>query len=115
MNQIISKILLTRPRIEIPFSAENNLWTAYLNSTYVSTGKILSRQVVISEDKLTRTITMVWASEEARQEYLNDPITIQALKEEKNHRSQNGIGFSWEHSEIDGNTVIRTWSGGETD
>lgn len=114
-NQIITKITLTRPSEAVAFSAQNARWTRYLQTTYIETGKILSREVTVSEDKLTRYITTVWPDEETRQQYLNDPVTVFALKEEKGYRQATGIGFQWENVEMDGDNVVRSWSGGETD
>lgn len=114
-NQIITKITLTRPSEAVAFSAQNARWTRYLQTTYIETGKILSREVTISEDKLTRYITIVWPDDETRQSYLNDPVTIFALKEEKGYRQATGVVFQWENVEMDGDNVVRSWSGGETD
>lgn len=114
-NQIVTKTTLTRPSINVRFSAGNPLWTNYLQKVYVESGKMLAREVTVSEDKLTRYMVIVWPNEETRQEYLNDPMTKIALDEEKNHRKTYGIEFSWENQEMDGDTVVRSWSGGEAE
>jgi len=93
---ITIKRIQRRPNINIPFFFETNLvnqeYTHYVTKNYKETGKIISLNKLMSEDKLSVTTEVVWKSNEAFSEYVSDPICIEKfLKISADYEQANGI------------------------
>lgn len=61
----------------------------YANTTYQS--KKLHHLYTVSEDKLTLTLQSFWESQEAYQEYLNDPMCIETIEKRDAHNATYNI------------------------
>jgi len=76
MYQMIKK--LTRPNLETPWAnvdaSLSELQLEHLNEKYFSTGKHIFRNVEDDIFGLVRTLTVIWESKEAWEEFLADPI-----------------------------------------
>lgn len=71
----------TRPDASVPFFFESGLpnkdYGIYLKEKYINTGKLMSVDREMSEDKLSITLTTIWASQEAFAEYFSDPFCVE--------------------------------------
>ncbi len=112
-NQIISISESVRPDTYVIWKVEGDgSQKDYFQRVYLDTGKALSREIKMTEEGLKRTITTVWASNEARLAYMQDPVIIADLQEQTNHRIASNITHTWTNQEISlTNEIVRTWSG----
>jgi len=111
-NQIIAISESIRPSTDVSWKVGDGSQWDYFKRVYLDTGKALSRGIVMSEDGLTRTITTIWASNEERVAYMQDPIIMADLQEQTNHRIASNITHRWTNQEISlTNETVRTWSG----
>lgn len=101
----------TRPSVDVPFFFEsqyvNKEYGPYLKKNYIDTGKLLTVDRAMAEDKLSMTMTTVWESQEAFAEYYADPFCIENfLKISAEYEQTHGI-----KSETFGDTgfVRPTW------
>lgn len=86
----------TRPSTDIPFFFESNLvnreYGMYLKKNYIDTGKLITVDRVMSEDKLSITLTTMWESQKAFADYYSDPYCIENfLKISSEYDQLNGI------------------------
>lgn len=72
---LIVTSVFTRPNTEIPFTPTVQSFIDYRESTYVQTGKLLSRVIEDSEDGLVRTLVSSWKTRDDFNEFRNDPVT----------------------------------------
>lgn len=114
-NQIVTKIIVTRTNKDILFFEDNPMWEGYVKAKYIDTGKLLSKKFVVHGDKLSGTYAMVWADNDARLEYINDPLQKANMESRRAYRQKHGMTYTWENTEWDGDTIVRQWSGGEDD
>jgi hypothetical protein len=110
MSLTITKIQ-TRPSADIPFFFETNLaskeYGEHFKKRYKDTGKMIGSDRVMSPDKLTVTITLVWESQEAFSEYYTDPFCMENfLKVSTDYEQANNIKTE---SVSDEGFVIPTW------
>lgn len=89
-----SNLILIRPTPQTLFKSEypeNPDFPEYFKKTYLDPGKILSRTEVLSEDFLTLNTETVWKNEEAKLQYLDDPIIKARFDNLITHWTNNGI------------------------
>lgn len=72
--------IVTRPDMSVNFFAYPEDVVAYITATYDDTGKRLSRESTMSEDKLVQTTVSVWADAAAFSECSVDPM-LNGLRE----------------------------------
>lgn len=93
---ITTSITFTRPDAAVEFF-DGSLHTGKPNrefvEEYTAAGKILSSVITFSEDKLSRTVTRTFASEEVMEEFKNDPARTEYLALRNEHNSAYGIVF----------------------
>ena len=58
---------------------------------YILTGKQIDVVKEISEDGLTQTITILWESKQAQQEFVNDPVMQTMINDSESYRLANNI------------------------
>lgn len=58
---------------------------------YVRTGLMMSQTDLLSEDQLTITITRVWVSQSAYDEYAVNPLTVEAMEKFRQYNKDNNI------------------------
>jgi hypothetical protein len=78
-NKIQLTTIFTRPNRKIEFYKLGTDFQNYIDETYIKTGKILSKEVYISGDKMSKTTITHYASREAYEEFNSDPIHIDAI------------------------------------
>lgn len=90
--------IATRPTVDIPFNTTVNspltstAFKDYFNTTYLTTGKVLSNTVTYSADLLTETSTVNWRDAAAQSEFAADPMIISGFFNQRTaHRANNGI------------------------
>jgi hypothetical protein len=93
----------TRPNTTVEFFAIRNFpdplgeFKQYMDTTYMSTGKLIDSDETISEDGLTKTIVTTWVDEAAATQWVNDPICNEKFTNlYKQHCQDNGITISIE-------------------
>ncbi len=95
---LILTATFTRPNIMTPWYQQSDAFAQYFETTYRETGKVLDQAQTISEDGLTLTRTVTWAT---RADFLNFVKNDQAYKdlmtEREAHFSENGIIALVEH------------------
>lgn len=112
-NQIIAISKSVRPAVEVAWRVDGDgSQKDYFQRVYLDTGKALSREIMMSEDGLTRTITTIWASNDERLAYMQDPVILADLQAQTEHRIAANIKHTWTNEEISlTNEVVRTWTG----
>ncbi len=110
-NQIYTKITFTRPTTQFPYTKPSKIFDAYIKARYQDTGKLLYKKFTFDTTTTTATLEMTWASDTDRQEFLTDPIYLDFSAEQKEYRIEKNITSVWEQQELDGDNVVRTWSG----
>jgi hypothetical protein len=58
---------------------------------YIATGKQLEVVYTVSEDGLTQTTTALWESEEAANEFINDPDMVEFIQDWTLHCQHYGV------------------------
>lgn len=76
-------ITLTRPSTEIDWDQYQNSIQDYIKTAYVDTGRILSRQHNVSDDRLTCQIVTTFSDDTSALSFLQDP-TIGSMVEQRN-------------------------------
>lgn len=82
-----------RQHTDIPWYTESVAYREYVNDTYHATGKIISSTSKLDDDQLILTKTVVWANEEYRDAFINDPVFIADLELRDLHHETHGITF----------------------
>lgn len=72
---------------------ESAAYRDHVNSTYHTTGKILSSLSELDDDQLILTKTVVWASEEYRNAFISDPIVLAEQDSRNLYHMNTGITF----------------------
>jgi len=88
---LIVTTALNRLTLETGFQMLPTDAVQYIKTTYQDTGKILSISVEFSEDKLSRTSTVVFADEAARKLYFSDPILKEVFDAQRVYNAANGM------------------------
>ena len=83
--------VLTRLTLETSYQLLPADIIQYIKTTYQDTGKILSLSVELSEDKLSRTSTVVFADDAARKLYIADPILKEVFVAQRAYNAANGM------------------------
>jgi hypothetical protein len=92
----------TRPSTSVDFWTRDNPavtaeYLLYNKDTYIVPGKLLNADTTISEDGLTMTTSLIWASQEDSDAWRTDPVVQeQFVQLMKSYHADNGI------------TVVRT-------
>lgn len=81
----------TRPDTSILFYKNTPEFNAHAKATYKDTGKLHTSSKTLSEDKLTQVISMLWESEEAWQEWLDDPVCQAHFNRRNAYYEQYGV------------------------
>lgn len=67
--------LLTRPSVAVEFPTDSPEFLQYIQDAFISTGMCLSfRATEYTPDNLTKIMVSTWASDEAFEAALSDPI-----------------------------------------
>jgi len=87
----------TRPSTSVEFWTKDNSavtaeYIAYNRDTYVLSGKLLNADTVVSEDGLTMTTSLIWASKEDSDAWKTDPVVQESfIQVMKSYQTNNGI------------------------
>lgn len=84
-------LITTRPNLEVswyPISEEFNL---FREENFILTGKIISREDVLSDDQLIRTITTNFRDLESYTEFINDIRAINMQQDRNAYNKENGM------------------------
>lgn len=89
--------LFLRPTPEVEFPVDDQEFIAYINETYVVTGKCLEfRAVQPMSDELTKVVASTWANEEEFAIALLDPAWETNLQKITEYSDNHGIlVYSW--------------------
>ena len=79
-----------RPNTTIPFWF-NQEFHDYVQTNYQNTGKILSFNIVLSEDELTQIRTIVWKDDLTLDEFNWDDQTFALIDERETYIQENDI------------------------
>jgi len=84
----------TRPNTNIPWHGE--LLTtpehrAHVDSTYIFTGKILTKEKILSEDGLSITFKYTFDAQESLDQYEADPVMVAYWQSRTDYNSAMGI------------------------
>jgi hypothetical protein len=85
-----------RTSTETPFLTMSPAELEYRNHHFVKTGKVLFTKMELSEDKLTRKITIIFLNEDTRLDYRNDPVITDFRLRKKKYNKSNGISVDFE-------------------
>jgi len=97
MTQITRIGIYQRPDVSVEFfppesqAQETAQYTDYLNTNYIATGLLVSRDIATTDDGLTRTITDVWATQEVYDQYLANPVVENRRVMRSYYNRSNGI------------------------
>jgi len=86
-----------RPNTSVEFFGQDNSAItpeaiAHMRENYITTGKQINSDRIVSEDGLTLTVATIWQSEEAFNDYRNDQFVVDNLINVSNAYCQaNGI------------------------
>jgi hypothetical protein len=81
----------TRPNTSVKFHKSDSEFSAYIKETYIDTGKRLSKDKILSEDKLTLTLVTTWVDQAAHDEFVNDARVHADVVSRKSYNTANGI------------------------
>jgi hypothetical protein len=87
----------TRPSTNVEFWTRDNPavtaeYLAYNRDTYILTGKMLNADTTVSEDGLTMTTSLIWASEADSDAWREDLVVREGfLSHMKAYQTSNGI------------------------
>jgi hypothetical protein len=90
MATVTSKRTYHRPNTNIPFWF-NQEFTDYLQTHYRNTGKIISFDIVLSEDELTQVRTIVWKDQATLDEFNADQNLFDFINERETHMDTNNL------------------------
>ena len=90
----------TRNVTDIPFFVYNEQINNYVNETYAITGKRISNNITLSEDKLKQIVTSVWIDEASYNEFKNDQWVLKNSAAVDAHNAEHDITTTWENSEV---------------
>lgn len=80
----------TRPDTTSPFWGFSEATQQHVDATYIVPGKLTPGTTNLSADTLTRIRTVTWLDQASQDEYIADPIIVEAYKErEKYCRAHN--------------------------
>jgi hypothetical protein len=82
-----------RQHTDIPWYTESVAYRQHVDATYHATGKLVSSTSELDEDQLVMTRTVVWNSEESRNEFTADPIVQDEFALRTAHYTQYDIVF----------------------
>jgi hypothetical protein len=91
---------ITRPSADIPFYKHEQSIINYIDTTYVTTGKRISNNITLSEDKLEQVVTSIWIDDATFKEFRADQRVAQLKASVKAHNLQHGIITTWDKTEI---------------
>lgn len=96
MYKIVHKQI--RPNTSTPFWAAgpntSPAFKAYMQDTYINTGKLISTTAEPSNDGLELTVTTMWPDAATFNQFKNDPQVIEnIINASANYRDANNIGF----------------------
>ena len=93
MSQFTTIRQYFRRYAETPWYEETAAYRQHVNDTYHATGKIISSTLELDDDQMILTKTVVWANEEYRDAFINDPVFIADLELRDLHHETHGITF----------------------
>ena len=82
-----------RQDTDVPWHTESLAYKQYVDTAYHATGKIVSSTSELDEDQLVMTRTVVWNSEESRNEFIADKIAQDEFALRTAHHNQYNIVF----------------------
>jgi hypothetical protein len=88
MKSIIKEIRLSE---DIAFFEWENETVEYINETFIKTKKIIDRNITLSDDKLTKTITLEFRSMDDAVEFTDDAVLCQARSKKLKYDIENKI------------------------
>lgn len=83
--------VFTRESVAVPFYPGESEYHVYFKSTYRDTGKCSDISVTMSQDGKNLLFVTSWASEEAFNAYLADPVVQTHLNSRKAYNTANNI------------------------
>ena len=95
-----------RPNTSVPFHAADTSETIsaackqYFFENYILTGKNIDHSHTHSDDELTCETTTIWESEEAFNQFKNDPGCAEIVNDMANHVAENQIVKTSEKSPV---------------
>jgi hypothetical protein len=90
MSTVTSIRTYRRPNTTIPFWF-NQEFHDYVQTAYQDTGKILSLNIVLSEDELTQIRTIVWKDDLTLDQFNWDEVTFQYKTERDTYAEENNF------------------------
>ena len=80
----------------------------HIETSYIDTGKILSRDAYVSVDRMAKTIVTQFASIEDWQEFNDDPIQLQILEDRITVCKENNIKVSVVIQEYNNDGIVNS-------
>ena len=74
MTTVTTVKQMTRPTTDVDFYKSADSYRGYFHENYIMTGKVLSSDQVLSEDKLTITTTTMWKDQQAFADFMSDSV-----------------------------------------
>jgi hypothetical protein len=95
-----------RPTTNVPYAVADQSFKDNRESNYVQSGKMLSREIINSEDNLTRVIVTTWGTRRDFEDFKIDPITLNFKEARMEHFLAHNILVTHEFEYIpsDGDT-----------
>jgi hypothetical protein len=84
-------VIFNRPSVDVNYYEPSEEHKAYVESQYMSTGKILSKDTVNTNFNTVRTVTTVFNSQAALDEFQADAAVQANLALRKAYNAANGI------------------------
>jgi hypothetical protein len=78
---------------DTPWYVESDTYRQHVDQYYHHSGKIVSSTFSLDDDQLILTKIVIWSNEEARTEFVNDPIVIAEHPLRSEHHELHGITF----------------------
>ena len=81
----------TRPNTSVNFYVASDEIKNHIKTTYLDTGKMLSRNSVFSSDNLQRIRTLIFSNKESWEEFDNDDVISDIRAARLSHNTSNNI------------------------